>query len=204
MKKTTNYLITFLSLILFISCNNKKQTNTPKTQTVNTELNVNNINSFDEEKYINEGYQIFKEDNFVIKCEGKILLDKLRIQQMKQNGLYDNSKPYHVYVEGIDYNLNIGNYESVLKGQNKEEILKFSEDDLDYYQTKFDEMGVKNNRSTFKGFDAVYYENTIEGRTTKAVFVHHKMKSYMIQLTSNKSTEELFQNFINTFEFINR
>jgi hypothetical protein len=65
-------------------------------------------------------------------------------------------------------------------------------------------MGVKNNRGVFNKFDAVYYENNQDGRLTKAVYFHHKMKSYMIQVTNNKNTEKLFTEFTGTFELIEK
>lgn len=161
-------------------------------------------NKFDFEKTKKDGYQIFSEDNFIIKCKGKLLLDKLRIEQMKQNGLSDNSKPFHVFFEGVDYNINVGDYSSILNNQNDEEIQKYNDEDLSYYQTKFDEMGIKNNKAKFKDFDAIYYQNSQEGKLTNAVYFHHKMKSYMLQVTSGKNSEKLFNDFINTFELIEK
>ena len=65
-------------------------------------------------------------------------------------------------------------------------------------------MGVKNNKGEIKKFDAVYYENNQEGKLTKAVYFHHKMKSYMLQVSSSKNSQKLFDEFINTFEFIKK
>lgn len=161
-------------------------------------------NKFDFEKAKNEGYQIFSEDNFIIKCKGKLLLDKLRMEQMKQNGLSDNSKPFHVNFGGVDYNINIGDYSSILNNQNDEEIKKFNNEDLIYYQTKFNEMGIKNNNAKFKEFDAIYYQNSQDEKLTYALYFHHKMKSYMLQVTSEKNSEKLFNDFINSFELIEK
>ncbi|MCB0476180.1 MAG: hypothetical protein KDC69_10920, partial [Flavobacteriaceae bacterium] len=83
------------------------------------------------------------------------------------------------------------------------EIEEYNKNDLDYYQTKFDEMSIKNNRGKFKNYDAVYYENTQDNRLTKAVFFHHKKKSYMLQVTDNTNVEKKFSDFIDTFEIIN-
>lgn len=160
--------------------------------------------SFDYKKAEKEGYQIFEKDNFIIKNKGKIILDKIRIEQLKQNGSGDNSRPYHVNYNGVDYNINVGDYSSILSGKSDDEIKKFNTEDLDYYQTKFNEMGVKNNKGKFKKFDAVYYENKQDGRLTKALYFHHKMKSYMIQVTNNKNTEKLFTEFTDTFELIEK
>lgn len=157
---------------------------------------------FDTNKAREDGYQIFKEDGFMIKCNGVLKLDNLRIQQMKQSGLNDNSRPFHVYSEGVDYNINVSDFENILIGQSEREIFEFNKNDLDYYQTKFDEMSVKNSRGKFKDYDAVYYENTQNGRTTKAVFFHYKMKSYMIQVTDENEVENKFQDFIKTFKII--
>ncbi len=165
-------------------------------------LNIPIANKFDKNKAIENGYQVFQEDGFMVKCNKEIKLDRLRIQQMKQNGMDDNSRPFHVYDNGIDYNINVSSYHSVLAGQTGQEITDYNKTDLDYYQTKFDEMSINNNRGKFKKFDAVYYDNTQNGRTTKAVFFHHKMKSYMLQVTYDNNVEKKFQDFIKTFEII--
>ncbi|WP_445749950.1 hypothetical protein [Polaribacter sp.] len=160
-------------------------------------------NSFDKNKAIEEGYQVFQEDGFMVKCKGELKLDRLRIQQMKEAGMGDNSRPYHVYNNGTDYNINISSFEEVLFGKTDKEIEDYNKNDLDYYQTKFDEMSIKNNRGKFKNYDAVYYENTQDNRLTKAVFFHHKKKSYMLQVTDNTNVEKKFSDFIDTFEIIN-
>ncbi len=159
---------------------------------------------FDEGKAKKDGYQIFKEDNFIIKCNGKILLDRLRIEQYKQSGQPDNTRPYHVFVKGVDYNINAGDYAYILNGQSNEEINKYINESLDYFQTKLDEMEVKNQRKKFKNFDAVYYQNSSEGKLTKAVYFHDKMKSYTLQVSSSKNTDKLFDEFVNSFEIINK
>ena len=165
-------------------------------------LNIPIANKFDKNKAIEDGYQVFQEDGFMVKCDKEIKLDRLRIQQMKQSGMEDNSRPFHVYDNGTDYNINVSSFDSVLAGQSEQEIADYNKNDLDYYQTKFDEMSINNKRGKFKEFDAVFYDNTQDGRTTKAVFFHHKMKSYMLQVTDDNNVEKKFQDFIKTFEII--
>lgn len=165
-------------------------------------LNIPIANKFDKNKAIEDGYQVFQEDGFMVKCNKEIKLDRVRIQQMKQSGMDDNSRPFHVYDNGTDYNINVSSFDSVLAGQTEQEINDYNKNDLDYYQTKFDEMEIKNSRGKFKDFDAVFYENTQNGRTTKAVFFHHKMKSYMLQVTDDNNVEKKFRDFIETFEII--
>ena len=79
-------------------------------------------NLFDKNKALEEGYQVFQEDGFMVKCKGELKLDKLRIQQMKQAGMADISKPYHVYHNDIDYNINVSSFDQVLFGKNDKEI----------------------------------------------------------------------------------
>ena len=165
-------------------------------------LNIPVGNQFDRNKAIEDGYQVFKDEGFMVKCDGEIKLDRLRIQQMKENGLDDNTRPYHVYHSGIDYNITVSSFEVVHSRLNEQEISDYNKNDLNYYQTKFDEMSIKNRRDNFKNYDAVYYENTQDGRTTKAVFFHHKSKGYMLQVTDDNNGEKKFQDFIKTFEII--
>lgn len=165
-------------------------------------LNIVTKKIFDKNKALENGYQVFQDEGFMVKCNKEIKLDRLRIQQKKQSGMDDNSKPYHVYSDGTDYNINVSTFESILAGKSDEEIKNYNKNDLDYYQTKFDEMSIKNSRGKFKDFDAVYYENTQNGRTTKAVFFHLEMKSYMLQVTDDKNVEKKFKDFIETFKII--
>lgn len=165
-------------------------------------LNIPVANQFDKNKAIEEDYQIFQNDGFMVKCNQEIKLDELRIEQMKQSGMDDKSRPFHVYDDGTDYNINVSDFGSVLTGQSEQEIIDYNKKDLDYYQVKFDEMSVNNSRDKFKGMDAVFYDNTQNGRTTKAVFFHHKTKSYMLQVTDDNDVESKFKDFIKTFELI--
>lgn len=157
-------------------------------------------NNFDEEKAISDGYQIFKDDNFIIKCQGKILFDKLRFEDPQSK----YSKPYHVFNKGVDYNINVSDMSSVLNGKNGNEIASYNKDDLTYYQTKFDEMGIKYERKTFKGFDAVFYESPQEGKLAKAVYFHNNLKSYMLQVTSKNEHNKIFDEFIESFDLIEK
>ncbi len=198
---TDRILINSISLSKNINDDLSKSIKSVKTQNTTAKTN---ISKFDEANAKKDGYQIFKEDNFIIKCSGKLLLDKLRIEQTKQNGQIDNSRPFHVFVKGVDYNINISDLTYLFNGKNDEELNNYNSQDLTYYQTKFDEMGIRNKRGKFKNFDAVYYQNFQENKLTKAVYFHHKMKSYMIQVTSKTKTDDLFTEFINSFETINK
>jgi hypothetical protein len=160
--------------------------------------------SFDYKKAEKEGYQIFIDENFIIKCKGNILFDKARFENDQQSGQANYSKPYHVFKNGIDYNLNISDMSSLLKGKNDKEISQYNDEDLKYYQTKFDEMGIKNEQKKFKDFNAVFYENLQDGKLSKAIYFHNDMKSYMLQVTSKTDTKKLFEEFINSFGLIKK
>lgn len=198
---TNRILVNSISLSNNINDDLSKSIKSIKTKNTTAKTN---ISKFDEAKAKKEGYQIFKEDNFIIKCSGKLLLDKLRIEQTKQNGQIDNSRPFHVFVKGVDYYINISDLTYLFNGKSDEELNKYNSQDLTYYQTKFDEMEIKNKRGKFKNFDAVYYQNFQENKLTKALYFHHKMKSYMIQVTSKTNTDALFNEFVNSFELINK
>ena len=161
------------------------------------------VGKFDEVKAKSEGFQVFTDDNFIIKCEGKLAIDKLRMEDMKLSG-HKNSKPYHVFVKGVDFNINISDLRGLFAGKSIDEINKYNNDDLLYYKKNFNDMGVKNKMDKFKKFDAIYYENTSDGKLTKAVYFHDKMKSYMLQVSSIKNTDKLFNEFINTFELMRK
>ena len=202
MKKCLNILSILITIIILNSCNNKKEIKSEKSSKIIKSLPLKN--NFDEEKIKKEGFQVFKNENFIIKCKGKILFDKARFENDQQSGQPNYSKPYHVFKNGVDYNINVSDMSSLLNGKDKTEINNFNNDDLKYYQTKFDEMGIKNEIKKFKGFDAVFYENTADGKLSKALYFHKDMKSYMLQVTSKSETKKLFEEFINTFELIDK
>lgn len=161
-------------------------------------------NKFDEEKAKSNGYQIFKDDNFIIKCKGKILFDKLRFESYQQAGQENYSKPYHVFNNGVDYNINVSDMSSLLNGKNNNEITQYNNEDLTYYQTKLDEMAIKNVQKKFKNFNAIFYQILLDGKLTKAVYFHNHMKSYVLQVSSKKNNQKLFDEFINSFELIEK
>jgi hypothetical protein len=196
-----------VSNIHFTSINLSKSINDEITQSIKSisqrKVIVKNKN-FDEEKAKNDGYQIFKDENFIIKCKGKILFDKARFENDQQSGQPNYSKPYHVFKNGVDYNINVSDMSSLLIGKNSNDIAKYNDENLVYYQTKFDEMGVKNKQKKFKNFNAVFYEISQNDKSTKAVYFHNNMKSYMLQVSSSKNSQKLFDEFIDTFESIKK
>lgn len=202
MKKCLNILSILITIIILNSCNNKKEIKSEKSSKIIKSLPLKN--NFDEEKIKKEGFQVFKNENFIIKCKGKILFDKARFENDQQSGQPNYSKPYHVFKNGVDYNINISDMSILLDGKSSNEIAKFNDEDLVYYQTKFDEMGVKNKQKKFKDFNAVFYEISQNGKLTKAVYFHNHKKSYMLQVSSEKNSQKLFDEFINTFELIEK
>lgn len=202
MKKCLNIISILITIIILNSCNNKKEIKSEKSSKIIKSLPLKN--NFDEEKLKKEGFQVFKNENFIIKCKGKILFDKARFENDQKSGQPNYSKPYHVFKSGVDYNINISDMSILLDGKSANEIAKYNDEDLEYYQIKFDEMGVKNKQKKFKDFNAVFYEISQNGKLTKAVYFHKHMKSYMLQVSSSKNTQTLFDEFINSFEFINK
>lgn len=148
--------------------------------------------------FTKDNYQVFKENGFMIKCEGKLTFDRIR----KQWYGFENSTPYHVYHNGIDYNINVSHFERLLSGFSNSKIEEYNKENIDYFKMKLDEMSIKNRLGKFKNIDAVYYENILDGRTTYAVFFHYKMKSYTLQVTRDKGVRKLFEDFINSFKLI--
>lgn len=196
-----------VSTILISSvCLNKNITDniTHSIKSISKAKVVAKNNTFNKEILEKNGFQVFSDENFIIKCKGKILFDKARFENDQQSGQPNYSKPYHVFKNGVDYNINISDMSILLDGKSSNEIAKFNDEDLVYYQTKFDEMGVKNKQKKFKDFNAVFYEISQNGKLTKAVYFHNHKKSYMLQVSSEKNSQKLFDEFINTFELIEK
>jgi hypothetical protein len=191
MKHFVKPIYFFILICVCISCNKQRS----KSGEI-SELNV--VSKFDEIKAQKEGFQIFKNENFIIKCDGKLELDQERIEYFKQNNPESNATPFHVYVNNIDYNINVTNMSSMYEGISKNELIKYQNEDLDNYETNLKNNGIIYERGKLKKTNCIYYENTQENIITKAVFFEIDSNAYLLQVTSKEKIDKLFNKFINS------
>jgi hypothetical protein len=195
MKHLIKIIFLFITLSISISCSNKQ----PK-------INISeqkSISKFDENKSRKEGFQIFKNENFIIKCVGELKLDQERIEYFKQNNLGTNATPFHVYMNETDYNINVINMSSLYDGINKSELTKYQNEDLDNYETNLKSTGIEYERGKLKDINCIYYQNNQDGKLSKAVYFENGLNSYLLQVTSKGNTDNLFDEFVHSFEIIN-
>lgn len=187
----------FFSILftICISCNNKQAN-------VNTS-DQKDISKFDENKAKEEGFQIFKNEKFIIKCDGNLKLDQERVEYFKQNNLGTNATPFHVYINEVDYNINVINMSSLYDGISKGELEKYQNEDLDNYETNLKSTGIEYERGKLKDINCIYYQNNLQDKLSKAVYFENGLNSYLLQVTSKENTNKLFDEFVHSFEIIN-
>jgi hypothetical protein len=187
----------FFSILftICISCNNKQAN-------VNTS-DQKDISKFDENKAKKEGFQIFKNEKFIIKCDGNLKLDQERVEYFKQNNLGTNATPFHVYINEVDYNINVINMSSLYNGISKGELEKYQNEDLDNYETNLKSTGIVYERGKLKDINCIYYQNNLQDKLSKAVYFENGLNSYLLQVTSKENTDKLFDEFVHSFEIIN-
>lgn len=187
----------FFSILftICISCNNKQAN-------VNTS-DQKDISKFDENKAKEEGFQIFKNEKFIIKCDGNLKLDQERVEYFKQNNLGTNATPFHVYINEVDYNINVINMSSLYDGISKGELEKHQNEDLDNYETNLKSTGIEYERGKLKDINCIYYQNNLQDKLSKAVYFENGLNSYLLQVTSKENTNKLFDEFVHSFEIIN-
>ncbi len=161
-------------------------------------------NNFDESNYLQNGYQIFKKENFVIKCIGKLNTDNERLKQFKETNSGENSTPFISKKDNNEFVINITEHSNLYSGISEEQVKKYYSQSIDIYAENLKSVGIAYQRAKFKDYDCVYYENTQNGILTKAIFFLAKSKAYLLQVSSKKDTNKIFKEFINTFELIKK
>jgi hypothetical protein len=161
-------------------------------------------NKFDESTYVKNGFQIFKKENFVIKCLGKLKIDNERIKQFEENNSGKNSTPFISKKDNNEFVINVTDHSNLYSGIDKDKLIKYHSQDMDTYAENLKSVGITYQRAKFKDYDCVYYENTQNNILTKAVFFEAGLNAYLLQVASNKNTNKTFEKFINTFEIIKK
>ena len=196
-----------ISNIHFISISLSKNIDDDLTKSIKSISLINPSvaeNNFDEATYVKNGFQIFKKENFVIKCLGKLKIDNERIKQFEENNSGKNSTPFISKKDNNEFVINVTDHSNLYSGIEKEKLIKYHSQDMDTYAENLKSVGITYQRAKFKDYDCVYYENTQNNILTKAVFFEAGLNAYLLQVASNKNTNKTFEEFINTFELIKK
>jgi len=168
------------------------------------------VNKIDIEEFKKLGYQIFEDDNFVIKTNHSFSLDN----SFEGDG---STFPYKIYAayknkgdfeNGIMFKIKIDNIEADYKNIERKDYSKNTKSFMDNYKKNLTDYNIDYSNSTVDKEEAILYQmnqqepntgNTI--RQTAAFFVHER-KSYYLQITSSKDQEKELKMILNNIKFI--
>jgi hypothetical protein len=217
MKLHILYITTLASVLLLSSCN--QSSNTSQTEVQSDTINQVNDNTVDTTSLVNKidieefkklGYQIFEEDNFVIKTNHSFSLDN----SFEGDG---STFPYKIYAayknkgdfeNGIMFKIKIDNIEADYKNIERKDYSKNTKSFMDNYKKNLTDYNIDYSYSTVDKEEAILYQmnqqepntgNTI--RQTAAFFVHERT-SYYVQITSSKDQEKELKTILNNIKFI--
>jgi hypothetical protein len=201
----TLYITALASVLLSSSCN--QSTNTSKTEKQSETINQVNDNTVDTTSLVNKidieefkklGYQIFEEDNFVIKSNHSFSLDN----STEGDG---STFPYKIYAayknkgdfeNGIIFKIKIDNIEADYKNIERKNYPENTKSFMDNYKKNLTEYNIDYILSKVDNEESINYKmeqtdpnSGTSVKTTAAFFVHER-KSYLVQITSSKDQEE--------------
>lgn len=156
-----------------------------------------------------EGYQIFKQDNFVIKCNSKLKVNTEALRLAKEKGMnfilssYIGSENENSESTGVIYNIQISDISSQYKNapisKQNEITIKY----LDSYCSSLKANNMSYSRPIFNGLNSVEYSFLQNGvLPTKAIIFIKDKKAYMLQVGTRKDLSKKYTSLKNSFKFI--
>ena len=189
-----------------ISCGNNAQSDNNDTSADSTAVMM--PEAVDSNVVTTDGYQIFSEAGFKIKCPAKLEINYHLIASARNAGsdplayigVTDKEDPD----KGCIYNINITdcNESDEYRQANKSVRKKFEQGTLDAYAAKLKEDGIKYDYVTFCGERALLYSFEPMELPTKAVFFYRDGHGYLLQVATRQDLGNKFKSFMQSFEFL--
>ena len=186
-----------------------------KNRSDSLKINLSNvsqkeISKFDLKKLKHEGYQIFENDNFLIKCNCTLKLNKAAIETAKEQGSkypfisYTCSANENSYESGSICNINIIDMTSDYASLQENQYDYFTNQFLKSYSKEMIANNVSCTEGEFNGLKTVEYSFLqMEELPTKAIFFVKDKKSYLLQIGTRKNIVKTFNDLKASFKFIN-
>lgn len=168
------------------------------------------VNRIDIEKFKKSGFQIFENENFIIKNKHTFELEKS----------FEGDKstfPYTTYVayknkgdfeNGAIFRIKVDNIEADYKNIERKDYPENTKSFMDNYKRNLSEYNIDFSSTKVDGDESLIYKMTQQDpnsgmtiKTTAAFFVHER-KSYLIQITSSKDQDQALQAILKIFKFI--
>ena len=216
--KQNNLIMTALLIGLTITSCNQTTNQNAKKSSIDSTSKIENIqqdtiiltNKIDIEKFRKSGYQIFEDDNFVIKTRHSFSLDN----SFEGDG---STFPYKIYAayknkgdfeNGIIFKIKIDNIEADYKNIERKDYPENTKSFMDNYKKNLTEYNIDYNLSKVDNEESIIYKmeqtdpnSGTSVKTTSAFFVHER-KSYLVQITSSKDQEETLKKILENLKFI--
>ena len=155
------------------------------------------------------GYQIFKKDNFVIKCNSKLKINSEALRLAKEKGMnfilssYIGSENENSESTGVIYNIQISDissqYQNFPVSKQNDITIKY----LDSYCSSLKANKMSYTRPNFNGLNSIeytYLQNSV--LPTKAIIFIKDKKAYMLQVATRKDLSKKYISYKNSFKFI--
>ncbi len=216
--KQNNLIMTALLIGLTITSCNQTTNQNAKESSIDSSSKIEKIqqdtfiltNKIDIEKFRKLGYQIFEDDNFVIKTRHSFSLDN----SFEGDG---STFPYKIYAayknkgdfeNGIIFKIKIDNIEADYKNIDRKDYPKNTKSFMDDYKKNLADYNLDYSYYTVDEEEAILYEMNQQdpnsGNVIKqsAAFFVHERKSYYVQITSSKYQEKELKMILNNIKFI--
>ena len=155
------------------------------------------------------GYQVFKADNFIIKCDCQLKLNSNLQQEQKEQGNPLEFSPYvcavneNSYETGEIYNINVIDLNPEYNKLARAKEHYFTKEYLKSYSSNLTSSGINYTEVEFNNVKALEYSFSQMEMPTKAIFFVKNKKSYLLQVSTRKRIKEKFNNLKSSFSFIN-
>lgn len=180
-----------------------------KSNTLNAELTekVRKIDISDAKK---EGFQVFENDNFIVKCICKLSLNTELMDNVNKEG---NNYPIRAfmcvekpdnYEAGVIYNINITDLSIDYNNLETRNVKLYEEAFLKSYIENIERSRISYNTEKYLGFNAVEYSFNQNGLPTKAIVFVKNKKSFTLQVGTRKKLDSRFHDLKKSFNFISQ
>jgi len=163
----------------------------------------------DIKKFKQEGFQVFEDDNFLIKCNCKLKPNTLAIKMSKEHGIKYPFSPYlgaenkDSYDIGIIYNINVTDISSEYNSIPQSKYNYFTNQYLKNYIDQLVSNNMSYTEGEFNGVKAVEYSFSQAGLPTKAIIFIKDKKSYLLQVATRNRLPKIFNSLKTSFKFLN-
>jgi len=189
---------------------NSIKKNNPDTLKISDSANHNvNITKVDVKVLKKKGYQIFWKDNFAIKWNCILKINKSALKLAKDRGdnnllsSYIGADKKDTYETGVICNVQINDIALQFENIPTNNYENTTKQYLNDYISKLSSFKINYKECEYKGLKAVEYTFSYMEMPSKAIIFVKDKKLYLLQISTRKDIQEKFNELKDSFTFIN-